>query len=84
MVHRLEDARKLLLEKRVESAFLQILPLRPEDFPQQFREELMWLQTNYSTEGGRDDDGDAGSAENYSSRAAKFLNAVLRWREESQ
>ena len=44
----------------------------------------MWLQTNYSTEVGRDNDGDSGSAEKYSSRTAQFLNAVLRWRKENQ
>ncbi len=84
MFHKLGDAKKLLLEKHVESAFLLTHQLRPEDFPQQFREEFMWLQTNYSTEVGRDNDGDSGSAEKYSSRTAQFLNAVLRWRKENQ
>lgn len=89
MFHRLEDARELLrgehpISERVESAFLQIMPLKPEDLPEQFRDELKWIHDNTSSKPEHHYTNGERSVEEFMCRMAEFLDAVLRWREEYQ
>lgn len=90
MFHRLQDARSSLLDggqpldRRIESASLQILPLRSEDLPGKYRDELKWVQDNIPSDSGGPDGNNGGSADAYVRRSIQFLDAVLRWRTENR
>lgn len=82
MFHRLEDARSLLtgegpLDARLESSFMQILVLRLEDLPEPFRADFKWLLNNRKTEEGASDQA-------FARRMGKFIDGLLRWREENR
>ena len=76
MIHRLKDARTLWIKKNVNGAYLQIEPLKPENFPQQFRKEAIWVHDNFTPK--------VDWAGDVSTRTAQFIDAVLQWHEENQ
>lgn len=76
MFHRLREARTLWIKQNVEDAYLMIQPLvmKPGVFPEQFQEEAIWVCENFKP--------DVDWCGDISTRTARFIDAVLLWREE--